>query len=66
LAAKRALERLTQRSSLAQFLDKAELDDEPTSPEEDAAIAEAWADVAAGRLISHDDLRRELGLDKAS
>ena len=40
LAAKRALERLTYRSALAEFLDSAELDDEPTSPEEEAAIAQ--------------------------
>jgi hypothetical protein len=66
VAAKRALERLTYRSTLAEFLDSAELDDEPNSPEEKAAIAEAWDDVAAGHLVSDEDLRHELGLDEAS
>lgn len=40
----------------------APLDDEPETDEERAAVAEAWQDVAAGRLIAHEDLKRELGL----
>jgi hypothetical protein len=61
--AKRALEKLTRRSSLATLLTNAEIEDEDISPEEDAAVAEAWADVAAGRVVSDKDVRHELGLD---
>lgn len=35
-------------------------DDEPVTPEDEAALAEAYADVAAGRVVSHDDARRRL------
>ena len=37
-------------------------DDEPLTPEEEAAIAEAYDDIAAGRVYSHDQIKRELGL----
>jgi len=39
----------------------APLDDEPLTPEEAAALAEADRDIAAGRTISLEELRRELG-----
>jgi hypothetical protein len=43
---------LDQRAdSLTRLLDNAPADDEPSSPEEDALIAEANADIAAGRTI---------------
>jgi hypothetical protein len=35
-------------------------DDEPETPEEAAAVAEAREDVAAGRLIPHEEVRRRL------
>lgn len=41
---------------------KAPIDDEPETEDERAAIDEALADLAAGRVISHDTLKRELGL----
>jgi hypothetical protein len=43
------------------LLDGAPPDDEPTTPEEDAAAAEAYAEVDAGApTVSLDELRRDL------
>lgn len=39
----------------------APLDDEPTTPEEEAAAARAWAAYQRGEYVSNDDLRREIG-----
>jgi hypothetical protein len=36
-------------------------DDEPVTPEEEAAIAEAREAVARGEVITHEELARELG-----
>jgi len=63
LEAKRALERLAGRTTLAEFLANAPLEDEPISPQEEAAAREAWADVTAGRVISDEEIDREFGLD---
>jgi predicted transcriptional regulator len=41
------------------FLRAALLEPEELSPEDEESIREAEADVAAGRLISHEDIRRE-------
>lgn len=41
------------------FLDNAPLDDEPETEEERQAVAEAEADIAAGRTVSLDELLRE-------
>ncbi len=49
------------RDPVAVFLDNAPLEDEPTTPEEEAAVAEARADVAAGRTVSLDEIKREFG-----
>jgi hypothetical protein len=38
----------------------APLDDEPETPEEAAAVQEARDDVAAGRIVSHEEARRRL------
>lgn len=43
-------------------LDNAPLDDEPETPEEAAAVAEARAELARGEVISDEELRRELDL----
>ncbi|MBI5087767.1 MAG: hypothetical protein HZB15_02550 [Actinobacteria bacterium] len=34
-------------------------DDEPLTDDDRAALAEAWDDVAAGRVVSHEEVRRE-------
>lgn len=47
------------RDPLTVMLDDAPLDDEPVTPEEEAAVAEADADIAAGRTVSLDDVLRE-------
>lgn len=47
---------------VAWALDNAPLDDEPVTPEDEAAIAEAEADIAAGRLTSAEEMRAEFGL----
>jgi hypothetical protein len=40
----------------------APVDDEPETDEERAAVAEAREDLAAGRVLTTDELRRSLGL----
>ncbi len=47
---------------VAWALDNAPLDDEPTTEADLKAIAEAEADIVAGRLTSAEDLKAELGL----
>ena len=60
-AAERYLEYLrdTQRS-LPSFLAAAPIDDEPETAEEAVAVAEAWQDVSAGRVVSHEEAQRRL------
>ena len=40
----------------------APLDDEPLTEEDKQAIKEANEDFAAGRFVTHEDLKKELGL----
>lgn len=51
-----------QHDPLLRALLSAPADDEPYTDAERAAVAEAWADVRAGRAVSDEELRRELGL----
>jgi O6-methylguanine-DNA--protein-cysteine methyltransferase len=52
---------LDQRSdALTRLLDDAPLDDEPTTPEEEAAVQEALAAAARGETITLEELRAEL------
>lgn len=61
--ARRVLEGLRATADIAGYsLDDAPLDDEPESEGERAVVAEARADAAAGRVYSHDEVKRELGL----
>ncbi|HYO14405.1 MAG TPA: hypothetical protein VE685_14510 [Thermoanaerobaculia bacterium] len=41
-------------------LENAPLDDEPLTPEEEEALAEAERDLAAGLVVSHSEARRRL------
>ena len=51
---------LDQRTdSLTRLLDNAPPDDEPVTPEEEALVAEANADIAAGRTIPLAEILRE-------
>ncbi len=47
---------------LAWLLDNAPMDDEPLTEEDKVAIREANEDIAAGRVVSHEEMKRELGL----
>lgn len=52
---------LDQRTdSLTRLLDNAPPDDEPSSPEEEALVQEAFDAIARGETISLDELRAEL------
>ena len=39
----------------------APLDDEPSTPEEDAGAEEAWQEYLRGETVSNEELRREIG-----
>lgn len=49
-----------ERDPLAHRLDAAPLDDEPLTDEDCEAMREAREDFAAGRVVSLEELRREL------
>ncbi len=60
-----ALRLLDQRTDdLTGMLDEAPLDDEPTTPDEDAAVQEALEAVARGETISLEELRAELDAER--
>lgn len=61
-AAERFLEYLRDRPGdpVLRALREAPEDDEPETPEEASAVQEAREDVAAGRLIPHEEARRRL------
>jgi hypothetical protein len=50
------------RDPLIKKLMEAPYDDEPETEEERAGMAEAWEDVRAGRVISHEEIKREFGV----
>ena len=61
--AKRYLEYLRNMGDpVFQALMEAPEDDEPETEEEAAAVAEAYEDLAAGRVISLDEIKREFDL----
>ena len=39
---------------------RAPQDDEPETPEEAAVVREAYKDISAGRVVSHEEARRRL------
>ncbi|HEV3070928.1 MAG TPA: hypothetical protein VGY76_05830 [Solirubrobacteraceae bacterium] len=49
-----------QRDTLAELLERAPLDDEPTTPEENEAAREARAEIARGEVLSADEIRRQV------
>jgi predicted transcriptional regulator len=52
----------TQRHDpMLQALANAPEDDEPWTDEDDAAVAESRADLAAGRALSHEEMLRKYG-----
>jgi len=44
-------------------LREAPMDDEPKTDEERQLVEEARQDLAAGRVVSHEEIRREFGLE---
>ncbi len=48
------------RDSLAELLDHAPLDDEPTTPEEDESARGARAEIARGEFFTADEIEREI------
>lgn len=62
-AARRYLEYLRDAGDpLIRMLRQAPLDDETEDDEERAAVAEGRADIAAGRVVSHEEIGQEFGL----
>jgi hypothetical protein len=49
-----------QRDALGELLERAPLDDEPTTPEEDKSAREARAEIARGEVLSADEIRRQV------
>lgn len=45
------------------WLDQLPEDDEPLGDADVTALKEADNDVAAGRVVSHDEVKRELGIE---
>lgn len=43
---------------LLRVLKEAPIDDEPETEEERRAVEEAWEDVRAGRVVSHEEVKR--------
>jgi hypothetical protein len=58
--AERLLTALTTTDPVLRALLLAPEDDEPETDDERAAVAEARADLAAGRVVLHDEARRRL------
>lgn len=62
--ADKALRLLDERDDpVAAAFRNAPHDDEPFTEADAAAIAEGEADIAAGRTVSHEELKRELGIE---
>ena len=63
LTASRVLEALRDTSDpVRQVLDHARLDDEPDEDDADGGLTEARRDAEAGRGLTTEELRRQLGL----
>jgi hypothetical protein len=60
--ARRYLEYLLDVGSPTYALDSAPFDDEPLTQEEAKTVEEARAAARRGEVVSHDEVKRELGL----
>jgi hypothetical protein len=49
-----------KRDALSNLLERAPLDDEPTTPEEEEGVREAKEQIARGDVLSADEIRREV------
>jgi hypothetical protein len=62
--AERVLEALSETAERPLYtLENAPEDDEPETPEEAAAVAEAWRGHKQGKSLTTQELKRELGLE---
>ena len=52
--------RQSERDALAELLDRAPIDDEPTTSEEDEGVREAGEQIIRGEVLSADEIRREV------
>jgi hypothetical protein len=60
--AEAALDFIASRGqSFGDWLDSRPEDDEPLSPEEEAALAESDADIAVGRTVPYEQVKQDLG-----
>lgn len=50
--------KVAKKHPALEVIERAPLDDEPVTPEDEAALEEALADVREGRTVSHDEVRR--------
>ncbi len=55
-----ALDAAKQHLEYLRALERIPLDDEPSSPEQDASCKEAWEEYKRGDFTTADDLKREL------
>jgi hypothetical protein len=61
--AERVLQALKEAAEApSHTLENAPIDDEPETPEEAAAVAEAWREHREGKSLTTEELKRELGL----
>jgi hypothetical protein len=49
----------SSNDDFARWLDSRPEDDEPLTPDEQAALAESDADIAAGHTVSFEEIKRE-------
>ena len=62
-AAKRYMEYLrNMKDPLVRKLSEAPYDDEPLTEDDEAALQQGLADIAAGRVYTAEEVKRELGL----
>jgi hypothetical protein len=52
--------RRDHRDSLAELLERAPVDDEPTTPDEEEGLREAREQIARGDVIASNEIRREV------
>lgn len=55
------VQRRGERDALAELLEAAPADDEPTTPEEDEGAREARSEIARGDVFSAEEIKREIG-----
>lgn len=52
--------RRDERDGLAELLERAPIDDEPTTPDEEEGVREAREQISRGEVLSADEIRRRV------